>query len=113
MANTANTTSMPGIKNNWSLMAFAKSHGNMKVGTFTNKDQNSPNYGKQFRSCFFVDPQDRRNITFVAFSRNLGELTPQQIAAQKNDLQVVEFENGHFSLCKAGALAGDDVDLGL
>lgn len=113
MANTANTTSMPGIKNNWSLMAFARSHGAMKVGTFTNKDQNSPDYGKQFRSCFFVDPQDTRNVTFVAFSRNLGELTPQQIAAQKDSLQVVELENGHFSLCKAGAIAGDDVDLGL
>ena len=113
MANTANTTSMPGIKNNWSLMAFARSHGNMKVGTFTNKDANSPDYGKQFRSCFFVDPQDTRNITFVAFSRNLGELTPQQIAANKKDQQVVYLENGHFSLCKAGALAGDDVDLGL
>ncbi len=113
MANTANTTSMPGIKNNWSLMAFARSHGNMKVGTFTNKDQNSPDYGKQFRSCFFVDPEDTRNVTFVAFSRNLGELTSQQIAAQKNNLQVVELENGHFSLCRAGALAGDDVDLGL
>lgn len=112
MANTANTTSMPGIKNNWSLMAFARSHGNMKVGIFTNKDANSPDYGKQFRSCFFVDP-DTRNITFVAFSRNLGELTAQQIAAQKNDLQVVELENGHFSLCKQGSIAGDDVDLGL
>ena len=113
MANTANATSMPGIKNNWSLMAFARSHGNMKVGTFTNKDANSPDYGKQFRSCFFVDPQDTRNITFVGFSRNLGELTREQIKVQKNDLQVVELENGHFSLCKAGALAGDDVDLGL
>ena len=112
MANTANATSMPGIKNNWSLMAFARSHGNMKVGTFTNKDANSPDYGKEFRSCFFVDPVTR-NVTFVAFSRNLGELTAQQIAAQKNDLQVVELENGHFSLCKQGSIAGDDVDLGL
>jgi len=115
MANTANTVNatMPGIKNNWSLLAFARAHGAMKVGTFTNKDQNSPDYGKQFRSCFFVDPNDSRNITFVAFSRNLGELSPQQIAAQKNDLQVVELENGHYSLCKQGSLAGDDVDLGL
>lgn len=113
MANTANATSMPGIVNSWSLMAFARSHGAMKIGTFTNKDQNSPDYGKQFRSCFFINPQDTRNITFVGFSRNLGELSPQQIAAQKNDLQVVELENGHYSLCKQGSLAGDDVDLGL
>lgn len=113
MANTANTPIMQGIKNNWSLMAFARAHGNMKIGTFTNKQPDSPNYGQQFKACVFVDPENASNVTFVAFSSKLGELTPQQIVAQKNELQVVELESGHYSLCKQGANAWDDVNLGL
>lgn len=109
----ANAPIMQGIKNNWSLLSFARAHGNMKVGTFTNKQPGSPDYGKQFKACVFVDPADNTNITFVAFSSKLGELTPAQIVAQKNELQVVELESGHYSLCKQGANAWDDVNLSL
>lgn len=109
----ANTPIMQGIKNNWSLMAFARAHGNMKIGTFTNKQADSPDYGKQFKACVFVDPADNTNTTFVAFSSKLGELTPAQIVAQKNELQVVELESGSHILCKQGSNAWDDVNLGL
>lgn len=104
---------MQGIKNNWSLMAFARAHGNMKIGTFTNKQADSSDYGKQFKACVFVDPADNTNTTFVAFSSKLGELTPAQIVAQKNELQVVELESGSHILCKQGSNAWDDVNLGL
>lgn len=102
-----------GIKNSWSLMAFAKSHGKMQVGEFTNKES-----GDKFHSCIFTDPNDRNNICFVAFSSKLGELTPREIAEQKDSLQVVELEpddNGvtHYSLCKQGVNAWEDVNLGL
>lgn len=95
-----------GIKNSWSLISFAKSHGKMKVAPFVNKET-----GECFKSCAFIGSGGK--ITLVAFSSNLGELTPAQIAAQKNDLQVVELESGSFKLCKVGKDSWEDVDLGI
>ena len=104
----ANTAQNVGIKNSWSLMAFAKSHGRMQVGEFVNKETN-----ETFKSCIFTDPADQNNKTFVAFSSKMGELTPQEIAAKKDSLQVVELESGHFSLCNQGANSWQDVELGI
>ena len=95
-----------GITNSWSLIAFARSHGKMQVGEFANKET-----GEVFKSCIFTD--DQQNRCFVAFSSKMGELTPREIAAMKDDLQVVQLESGNFSLCKQGQNAWEDVDLGL
>lgn len=95
-----------GIKNSWSLISFAKAHGRMKVAPFVNKET-----GECFKSCAFLSSDG--GITLVAFSSKLGELTPAQIAAQKDDLQVVQLESGSFKLCKAGHDTWEDVDLGL
>lgn len=96
-----------GIKNSWSLIAFAKSHGRMQVGDFVNKET-----GDNFKSCIFTNPTDNSRC-FVAFSSKLGEMSPADIAAQKDSLQVVELESGNFSLCKQGDNAWQDVELGL
>lgn len=96
-----------GIKNSWPLVDFAKSHGRMKV---TNELTNS-NTGETFKSCAFVAPGGA--VTLVGFSSKLGELTPQQIATQKDSLQVVELESGSYKLCKSGTDSWQDVDLGL
>ena len=101
----ANTAQNVGIKNSWSLLSFARAHGKMKVAPFVNKET-----GEAFKSCAFVNDGV---TTLVAFSSNLGELTPQQIAAQKDSLQVVELESGTFKLCKQGNSSWEDVDLGL
>ena len=103
MATTATTV---GIKNSWSLILFAKFHGKMKVAPFVNKET-----GEAFKSCAFISSTGE--ITLVAFSSKLGELTPKQIAAQKDDLQVVELESGSLKLCKAGKDSWEDVDLGI
>lgn len=95
-----------GIKNSWTLIAFAKSHGKMKVAPFVNKET-----GEAFKSCMFVNSEGEVTAT-VNFSSKLGELTPQQIASQKDELQVVELNSGTFKLCKAGS-TWEDVDLGL
>lgn len=107
MANN-NGSIKQGIKNSWSLISFAKAHGRMQVGEFSNSDT-----GEIFKSCIFTDPNDSTNKTFVAFSSKLGVLSPQEIKEQKDDLQVVELESGNFSLCKAGQNAWQDVDLGI
>lgn len=102
----ANTAQNVGIKDSWSLLSFARAHGRMKVAPFVNKET-----GVAFKSCAFVDSEGA--TTLVAFSSNLGELTPQQIAAQKNSLQVVELESGTYKLCKQGNTSWEDVDLGI
>lgn len=102
-----NNSQNTGIKNSWPLLDFARSHGRMKV---TNELTNSQT-GETFKSCAFVAPGGA--VTLVGFSSNLGELTPQQIAAQKKELQVVELKSGNYKLCKTGADSWEDVDLGL
>lgn len=94
-----------GIKNSWSLIAFAKSHGKMQVGEFANKET-----GETFKSCIFTDPVDNSR-TFVSFSSNLGALTPKEIVENKDTLQVVQLESGNYSLCKTGQNSWQDVDL--
>lgn len=95
-----------GIVASWTLIAFAKSNGRMKVGSFVNKDT-----GEAFKSCMFVDAEG--NVQKVVnFSSKLGELTPQQIVSMKDDLQVVQLESGTYKLCKTGS-TWEDVDLGL
>lgn len=102
MADNANNV---GIKNSWSLMSFARSHGKMQVGDFVNKDT-----GEAFKSCIFTSPTDNSRL-FVSFSTNLGEMTPEEIVAKKDSLQVVELESGTFKLCNVGANNWKDVDL--
>ena len=100
------STSNVGIKNSWSLISFAKTHGKMKVAPFVNRET-----GEYFKSCAFLSSEGE--VTLVAFSSKLGELTPKQIAAQKDELQVVQLESGTYKLCKAGHDTWEDVDLGL
>lgn len=99
-------TSNVGIRNSWSLISFARTHGRMKVAPFVNRET-----GEYFKSCAFLSSEGE--VTLVAFSSKLGELTPKQIAAQKDELQVVQLESGTYKLCKAGHDTWEDVDLGL
>ena len=100
------TATVSTIKNSWSLIAFAKKFGpKMQVGEFVNKET-----GEDFKSCIFTNGETR---TFVAFSSKMGPLSPREIAAKKNELQVVQLESGHYSLCKQGENTWEDVDLGL
>lgn len=102
----ANEAQNVGIENSWTLLSFARAHGKMKVASFINKEN-----GDHFKSCAFVSPEG--HTTLVSFSSKLGELTPQQIAAQKNSLQVVLLESGSYKLCKQGNDSWAEVDLGL
>lgn len=83
-----------GVTKSWTLFDFARQYGKMQVGEFTNKET-----GDVFKSCIFTNTNDGTR-TFVAFSPAMGELTPQEIARQKNELIVVQLESGKYSLCK-------------
>ncbi len=100
------TATVSTIQNSWSLIAFAEEFGpKMQVGEFVNKET-----GEDFKSCIFTNGETR---TFVAFSSKMGVLSPREIAAKKHELQVVQLESGHYSLCKQGENTWEDVDLGL
>lgn len=96
MANTSSN-----IKESWDLVAFATLHDKkMAIVECTNQET-----GEVFHACAFGADRDSR--VFASFSRNLGELTSAEIVAQKDDLQVVEWNNPEtkkhgFSLCKKG-----------
>ena len=100
----AGTATNVGIKNSWSLLAFVRMKGKMQVGSFANKET-----GETFKSCIFTDTEGNRS--FVAFSSKMGELTPAEISAQKDKLQVVELESGNYSLCRQGENTWEDVNL--
>ena len=119
MAN--NNSTMPGIKNSWSLLAFAKAHGKPQLATFK---KGTPD---EFKGIAFTNP-DKGNVCFVGFSSNLGEKTVSEIVADKDKLQVCELnvsadlaakraEEGRqiesYCLCAVGANAWEDIDLGL
>lgn len=109
----ANTAQNVGIKNSWSLISFAKSHGKMKTGHFSAVDAETGEV-RNFKSAVFVDPTDGRTVNcFVGFSSNLGELSDAEIMEQKDSLQVVELESGSYKLCKQGENAWADIDLGI
>lgn len=110
MADTAITK---GVKNSWGLLAFARMKGKMQVGSFSSTDATTGEV-RNFRSCIFTDPNNpdnNSNKTFVAFSSKMGELSPKEIAEQKESLQVVELESGSYILCRTGANAWEDVTL--
>ena len=114
MANEAaivNNDNQRGIKDSWSLLAFARRKGTPHPNTSVNTET-----GERFQNLVFIDEFDNR--TFVAFSSKLGTLSPAEIKARKNELQVVklnptaEGKEGGYLRCKAGNLnIGEASDL--
>jgi hypothetical protein len=90
----ANESINVGIKDSWSLLAFARMKGKMSVGTCK---AGTP---EAFQSCSFTDAEGNR--TMVGFSGNLGELTPEEIVKRKDSLQVVLLNSGNYKLCAQG-----------
>ena len=102
----------PIIVGKWTFVAFAKSHGKPML-TRPLEFVNSKT-GESFtaRSVAFEHPTEmetladgsvRNKICFVGFSSKLGELTAEEIAAQVNELDVVEYENGNYGLMRREA----------
>ena len=107
----ANQPELRGIKNSWSLMAFAHKHGLPKPNHSTNRET-----GEEFDNLAFVD--DKGAITFVAFSAKLGVLKPNEIMDRRNELQVIQLNDradgkeGGYLLCNAGNInLGETINL--
>lgn len=91
-----------------SLLAFAREHGKMQVGNFTNKET-----GEQFKSAVFSNEKGRTFAHFSEKIRNKGIPTPQVLARDYAKYQVVTNENGNFILCEQGENQWEDVNLPL
>lgn len=91
-------------KTSWSLSAFTKEFGKMKIGTFVNKETGDP-----FTSCVFTN--ENGNKTFVSFSTKLGELTPEEIEDRKDELLIVKNKSGKYNLVKAKKGTWKDVNI--
>ena len=103
----AGTAIQRGIKDSWSLMDFARKNGAPKRAILTNKETN-----EDFAALMFPTPQGDRDFTMVAFSSNLGELSAAEIAARKEELQVVQLEESdNYYLCVKGNGAWEDIAL--
>lgn len=75
------------IDDSWDLMEYARMKGKLSLMTCTH-----PETGEPYKVCLFTSPEGEKTI--VLFSDKLGELTPEEIVSQKNDLQVVDHDSG-------------------
>ena len=99
---------MATIIDRWDLVEFKNLNGKCRVGTFRRDN------GETFTAVTFGEAP---NWKIVYFSEKVGVLTPAEIVAQKDDLQVIlrdsQTEPGKqvYSLCRKGNVDLEDVDL--
>ena len=70
------------IKNSWSLVAFSQTFDKVKLATLKNKES-----GQEFKALACIKGGE---VTFVGFSKKMGELTSSEIQSKKNNLQVIQ-----------------------
>lgn len=105
----------------YALVAFARENGKMKVVP-RRKYVNSQT-GEEFESscCAFEHPTkkdpkqpERALLTFVWFSKNLGQLSAKEIAEKQKELQIIKSsKTDAWILCSVGADAWEEVPLDL
>lgn len=98
-----------GIKNSWDLTAFVAMVKREGASFKYASNQVNKETGESFNTCVVTDYPSTGVNTFVGFSSNLGELTPEQLRVQKGDLQVVQLESGSYKVCKKGNGGWQDI----
>lgn len=96
------------IQNSWSLVAFAKAFSKVQEGECKNAE------GEKFPILAFTDAN--QETTLVGFSKKYqGERSFAGVVAQKNNLQVVEYEglkgDQRFAICPKGENSWKECDL--
>lgn len=91
----------------WSLLDFARKCGpKMQVRSYINSLT-----GKPFKLCIFIDNSSKE--TSVRFLSQLGELTPSEISARKENLKIGKMSNNKLYLYDKDINEWETVDLGL
>lgn len=102
---SANNDSNSDLVKSWPLVDFAKEHGKMQIGEFTNGIT-----GKSFKSCIFTGKDD--TTLYVSFYSKLGVLTPQQIKEKRDSLKVGLLNTNKYVLYEVWE-GWDKVNLGI
>lgn len=90
----------------WPLLDFVLEFGpQMQVG------QGTRSTGETYRICRFI--KEDGSITRVYFFSQLGELTPSEIQARKNELYVGQMSSGKYYLHDKNVKDWKTVDLGI
>lgn len=100
----------------WNFVSFARENktlGKMRVVPFSRVDEKSGTLEHWKKLCWVspdeVDDEGKPVIKlYVGFSKNLGELTAEEIKARRNELRVIQQENGIYKLCSVAGEAVDD-----
>ena len=92
-SNPEKESSSSDVVKTWSLVEFAKEHGKMQVGDFTNRIT-----GEKSKSCIFTDKNG--NTVNVSFDSKLGTLTPLQIKEKRDSLKVCLLKTNKYMLFK-------------
>ena len=98
------------VINSYSWSSFKALKGTPKYAT----GLINGNSGDEFTALAFEHPTERTSdgkpsVCFVSFAQKLGVLTPQQLKARINELQIVENEEHRFTLCEMGENSGWEV----
>lgn len=102
----ANTSS---IVKNMGLVAFRKMFERMQIGDFEHTDEETGEV-QHFQSLIFSNGDAK---TFVSISSKVKDKSPEGIAANRENLQVVEWktEDKHgYTLCNKGSNAWKDIE---
>lgn len=100
---------------------FIKFGKKLRIADFTNKET-----GEAFTMLAFGTSTNPKELTYVGFSQNLGELTSAEINREKDNLQVIQLKVSSdvlarrraegrqlesYKLCRAGEMSWEEVEL--
>lgn len=106
-------------KNSLSLIAFAKINGKPSIAPCKVVDSDTGEE-RHFKSLAFTHPTEvasdgKHKVTFVSFSKKLGELTSKQLVEWCNKLHVLKYKTDSgktaYSLWKDGESSWEEVAL--
>lgn len=98
------------VVNSWTLQQFRNLKGTFKLAKCVNSET-----GEDF-TCIAcehptkTDSEGKPSLCFVSFAKKLGELTPREIKNRANTLQVIENEEGRYTLCSKGDGGWETID---
>jgi len=98
------------IVDSMSLLAFARSHGRMQLGKFSQADEQTGEVN-EWQSLIFTNDAGER--TFVSISEKLTPITSKYVVENHAQLQVIKGNSGKYMLCKQGNDSWESIDLPL
>jgi hypothetical protein len=119
---TTNNNSESNIINRMSFKNFFIKFGKrLRLADFVNKET-----GESFSMLAFGTSANPKELTYVGFSQNLGELTSAEINREKDNLQIIQLRVNpevlarrkaegrqleSYKVCRVGEMSWEEVEL--